>query len=225
MKTARQLVVLPAALALALALFGCGSAPAPEPAPEAEPADVIEEVELPADDKAEEADSAASEGKFSSGSSEAATQDVETMGDTQRIGTPEYGYVDVPADYVPFTDVDGGTDLQYSDASGTSIFALNVFDLESVPEDEREGFGLYEAAQSVAANISNGEPEDIQGATVELAGRTAYQVYAYYEDGTFLVAWIVDDPEGTIHYISVEGPGETVLDNADLVEATYAFDA
>lgn len=208
MNARTRLLAIPAALVLALALVACGSAPTGEPA--AEPADVIEDVELSEDeDVLDEFDE------------EDDSPDVAT----QRIGTPEFGFTDVPSDYVEFRDVSGGTDLQYADVTGTSIITLNVFDLESVPEDMRDSFTLYDAAQSVAANIDQGGPTDIQGATVELAGRTAYQVYAFFEDGTFLVTWVVDDPDGVIHYVAVEGPADTILDNVELVEETYAFDA
>ena len=227
MNARTRLAAIPLALVLALSIAACGSAPADEPA--SEPADVIEDVELP-DNKEdskipdiggnEEADDAIED---LVGDDQDDAYDDDALGDTQRIGTAEYGFVNVPADYIPFTDVEGGTDLQYSDATGTSIITLNVFDLESVPEDQRDSFSLYDAAQTVASNIDAGGPEDLQGATVELADRTAYQVYAFYEDGTFLVTWVVDDPEGIIHYVAVEGPDDTVLSNVELVEETYAF--
>ena len=206
-----KLVAASSALALAVSLVACGAAPSDEPAPE--PADVIEDVEL------DEEDTGLDDAE---GIADAGTDDAAQA--TQRIGTPDYGYVDVPADYIPFTDVAGGTDLQFSDVTGTSIFTLNTFDLSSLSEDERDAFTLYDAAQTLAGN-NDQAADDVQGATVELCGRTAYQVYAWYEeDDTFLVAWVVDDPEGTIHYVCVEGPGDTILDNVELVEETYAFE-
>ena len=209
MRTSSRLVAAPLARALALSLAACGTMPTEGGVPDPEEA-IAEEVEQEVEEIEERVEEALA------GEDEAATQ---------RVGTPEFGFVDVPADYVVFHDANGGTDLQYSDASGTSIITLNVFDMESVPEDLRADFTPYDAAQSVASNIDEGGPSSIQGATVELAGRQAYQVYAYFDDGTFLVTWVVDDPAGTIHYVAVEGPESTILDNVELVESTYAFDA
>ena len=59
---------------------------------------------------------------------------------------------------------------------------------------------------------------------MQLAGKTAYQVYCFYPtDGTFLVTWNVADDAGVIHYVSAEGPNTTIMDIVALVEQTYAF--
>ena len=62
------------------------------------------------------------------------------------------------------------------------------------------------------------------GATVTLAGREAYQVYAYFpDDGTFLVTWCVADDAGVVHYVAAEGPSDGLMDLVTLVEQSYSF--
>lgn len=148
---------------------------------------------------------------------------AEADGDTQRIGDPKVGFVSVPSDWVKFVDVAGGSDLQWSDAAGTTIVTLNTFDMDSVPEDMRADFGAYEAASSVWDNIEADGGQDINGASVSLANKNAYQVYATYPDGTYLVTWCLEDDDGTIHYVAAEGPADTIYDLVDAIQDTYAL--
>ena len=48
------------------------------------------------------------------------TQPEWNEGSSQTIGTDEFGYVTIPDTWVRFRDLDGGTDLQYSDPQGNS---------------------------------------------------------------------------------------------------------
>lgn len=140
-------------------------------------------------------------------------------GETQRIGSYDTGYVDVPADFVKFEDpsVDDSF-IMYSDPSGTNVVGISYFEVENG------------SAYSLAANLLNGFKEDtnidqssVTGATVELDGHEAYQVYGYYpSEDLFLVTWLLDDPYGydVVYYISVEFTSDN-YDLFDLVEKTY----
>jgi len=209
MSLRNHFVVPMLSLALCLVLGACGASPSEEPASQPEP-ESVEQTEPSVGETTTD------------GSDDEGEQAATTL---TRVGEAGIGFVDIPSDFVPFKDVSGGTDLQWSDATGTSIVTLNVFDMETVPEDQRESFTAYDAAQSVYYNISQDSPEDIEGATVELCGTQAYQIYAYYDDGIFLISWVVDGPDGAIHYVSVEGSEDVIMSLVDLVEETYAFDA
>ena len=70
--------------------------------------------------------------------------------------------------------------------------------------------------------LNDGVGEDaVQGARVTLANRDALQVYALYPDGSYLVCWLLDDGNGTIRYVSAEGPESTIYDTVDMVQNTY----
>lgn len=215
----RHLMALLAGAFLALALVGCGG---PAPADQAEP-------ETPAEASADEA-TAEAETEAAAETTEEPEAPAEgeapgTLVDTQRVGDINVGFVNIPADYVTFHDAAGGTDLQYSDPSGTSIFTLNTFDMDSVPEDQREGFDARAAAEAVWSNIESAGAQNVEGAIVEMAGVESYQVYGTYEDGTYLVCWLIGAPDGSIRYLAVEGPEDTIFDNVAMAEASYGFTA
>ena len=155
-------------------------------------------------------------------------EDEEDEGDTQdsqRVGQAGIGFVTIPDSWTEFQDVDGNTSLQWCDGTPYTVISLNTFDLSSVPEDQRADFTVEDAANSVYANILNDgvSEEDVEGARVQLAGRDALQVYAFYPDGGFLVTWTLADDEGVIHYVAAEGTEDTIMDSVSIVENTYSF--
>lgn len=216
------------AVALCTAVMtGCGAN-----APEAETVEkeedvVLQEGQATGADKEQEkgSDSNVDEAANASESTDDAEASAETENavEGQRVGAEGTGFVTIPSDWVEFHDVDGNSSLQWCDGTPYTVISLNTFDMESVPEDQREGFGSEDAADSVWANILNdGVAEDhIQGAHVKLAGRDAVQVYALYPDGSFLVTWLLQDDAGTIRYVAAEGTDETIMGSVGIVESTY----
>lgn len=148
--------------------------------------------------------------------------DTEFSSETQRIGVDGIGYVDVPANFVPFNnDVYlGENNIQYSDLSGNNIVTLQTYDNNGKTAE------IY--AQVYASTLISDpqvDQESLTGATVTIDDREAFQVYCYYPDyDRFLVAWIYDDPDGnTIHYISAEFTPEN-YNLFEMVENTYHLD-
>ena len=143
----------------------------------------------------------------------------------QHVGADGIGFVDVPATWVKFTDVDGNDSIQWCDGTPYTIISLNTFDLDSVPEDQRADFDAEDAANSVWTNMLNDgcDEESVQGAHVTLAGRDAVQVYGAYPDGSFLVCWLVEDDDDAIRYVAAEGTQDTIMDAVGIVEGTYAL--
>lgn len=154
------------------------------------------------------------------------SQESNTNQETKRVGEAGIGFVDIPANYVNFVDVESNTDLQYSDALGKDIFTLNVLDLSALSDEERAAFDIETAGRNLWANIESEGATDVNGAHVTLLGRDAVQVYGTYPDGVILVMILVQDDAGVIHYISVESDNiDTLNMMIDLIETTYAFDA
>lgn len=117
--------------------------------------------------------------------------------DTQTIGDSRVGYMEIPADFVEFQDVEGGNDLQYSDKSGTIIYTMNVIDADIDAE---------QAGQNLAAHLQEEGAQDITGATVTVGSYDAKQVYCYYDDvDKYLVIDLIPYG-GKIYYVSAEFP-------------------
>ena len=148
---------------------------------------------------------------------EVSSDDV-TTGDAQRIGEEKFGYTDVPANYVVFTDpYISGDYIQYSDPTGTNIVTLSYYE-ESYIDAANYAYALLEQLEA----DPNVDPTSVTGAMVTLDGCEAYQVYGYYPDeDLFLVAWVLDSPDDDYtHYIAVEFTSDN-FDLFDMVEKTY----
>ena len=141
---------------------------------------------------------------------------------TMRVGADLYGFVEVPEDWKEYTDsqvtaVSGRAVKQFCSADGSLIVTLNYADGSQTDAQA--------AATSCWVQMEQDGAQNIQGATVELAGCKAYQVYGYYAgDDVMLVIWVFSDKEGRLHYISAEGPLDTVMDCVKLVEDSYSIE-
>ena len=138
--------------------------------------------------------------------------------DTQRIGSVETGYTDVPADYYPFTDPTvTGDIIQYCDSTGTNIVTLTYYEDTDLTAKACAGAMLQNFEQDPEI-----DPDSITAAVVTLDDCDAYQVYGYYPaEDLFLIIWFLDSPEDDyIHYISVEITSDNYA-LFEMVENTY----
>lgn len=122
----------------------------------------------------------------------------------QRVGAENYGYIDIPSDWVEFNEI-GMADaemLQYSDITGQSVITMQYF----------EGVEAETGASNVYAALE-GNCDGLTAAMVEIGGYEAYQVYCFYPDtAEFLVCWLFDGDDGFAHYIAIEGTDMGVFD-------------
>ena len=145
------------------------------------------------------------------------------IGEIQRVGSSEYGYVDIPKSWVPFKDPRGGNVIQYSD--GTNI---NIITLTSIP---RERANLKDGdtynAELIANRIyyswkKNENIEKLWGSKSWVSGNESYQVNLTTKSGKILVTWIFQKDD-TVYKVSLEGDRETLLLLIPYVESTWGL--
>lgn len=155
------------------------------------------------------------------GAGGATEEDSSGSSKTRQVGAEKYGFITVPDTWKNFTDPDaasitGDPVKQYCDETGKLIITLNC--TEDPQSDAKS------AASSCWAQMEQDGASDIQGATVQIADCEAYQVYGYYtDDDVMLVIWVFTDSDGILHYISAEGPIDSVMDAVKLVEKTFTL--
>ena len=145
------------------------------------------------------------------------------IGEIQRVGSAEYGYVDIPKSWVPFKDPRAGNVIQYSD--GTNI---NIITLTSIP---RERANLKDGdtynAELIANRIyyswkKNENIEKLWGSKSWVSGNESYQVNLITKSGKILVTWIFQKDD-TVYKVSLEGDRETLLLLIPYVESTWGL--
>lgn len=146
----------------------------------------------------------------------------------QVVGNETVGYVSVPDTWVKFTDLDGGTDFQYSNIEGTAIITMNIFDTKGLSDEQKAALDTRSAASSVWYNLENNDVTDISGATVKIGTYDALQVYGSFtsEDhglASYIVCWIFEDENGIMHYVSAEAPVESASEVVSYVESSFTL--
>lgn len=144
------------------------------------------------------------------------------------FGDETYGYVKVPTDWVNFQDLDGVPGVQFSNPIGSSIITLDIFDLSQLPQEMLSTVTSEELAKNVWYNLENSEVTNIVGASVQLMGLDAYQVYGDYvsEDygwDSVIVCWIFKTEDGVFRYVAAEGGVDDIVNVVTYVESSYTL--
>ncbi|MGT2942310.1 hypothetical protein ACVR0H_02885 [Streptococcus constellatus subsp. viborgensis] len=131
--------------------------------------------------------------------------------ETQRVGSDDYGYIDIPKNWLKFRDVDGGDSIQYTDGSGYNIVTMNAYTKEKAKIQEREEFTAQTIANRIYYNWQNNKNVNrVWGSKGAIAGNEAYQVNVIMKSGQYLVSWIFKKDE-KVYLIALEGNRETLI--------------
>lgn len=146
----------------------------------------------------------------------------------QMVGNDELGYVKIPADWVRFFDIEGGTDLQYSNPAGTAILTLNIFSLDGLTEEQRGQITLDHMAQMLTYSLEQDDVSELVGDKTTFAGYEAIRIFGFFisEDHdlpSMIVCWLFEDQDGVTHFVSMESAIEDFKNMYTQIESTYSF--
>ena len=148
--------------------------------------------------------------------------DVKTE-ETQRVGSDDYGYIDIPKNWLKFRDVDGGDSIQYTDGSAYNIVTMNAYTKEKANIKEGEEFTAQTIANRIYYNWQNNAGvKKIGGSKSTVAGNEAYQVNVIMKSGQYLISWIFKKDE-KVYLIALEGNRETLIKLPPYIEKTWSL--
>ena len=158
----------------------------------------------------------------SSSSSNVTKKDVKTE-EMQRVGSDDYGYIDIPKNWLKFRDVDGGDSIQYTDGSGYNIVTMNAYTKEKAKIQEREEFTAQTIANRIYYNWQNNKNVNrVWGSKGAVAGNEAYQVNVIMKSGQYLISWIFKKDE-KVYLIAFEGDRATLIRFINYIENTWSL--
>ena len=158
----------------------------------------------------------------SSSSSNATKKDVK-MEEMQRVGSDDYGYIDIPKKWVKFTDVNGGDSIQYTDGSAYNIVTMNSYTKEKANIKEGEELTAQTIANRIYYNWqNNADVKKIWGSKSTVAGNEAYQVNVIMKSGQYLISWIFKKDE-KVYLIAFEGDRATLIRFINYIENTWSL--
>ncbi|MGT2950740.1 hypothetical protein BU202_05360 [Streptococcus cuniculi] len=157
----------------------------------------------------------------STSSSIAAKTEKKTDG-TQRIGSDEYGYIDIPKNWIPFKDLNGGDDIQYTDGTGYNIVTLNALTKEKANIGEGEEWTAETIANRLYYNWDkNPNVDKIWGAKTTVSDHDTFQINIIMKSGQYLINWVFKD-EDQVHLIAFEGEKEVLAEVIDDIENSWS---
>ena len=77
-----------------------------------------------------------------------------TNQETKRVGSPEFGYIDIPSKWIKFFDAEVEGLIQYTDGSAYNIVTMNAVSKAEAEVADGETFNAETIAQHVAYNWS-----------------------------------------------------------------------
>ena len=142
----------------------------------------------------------------------------------KRVGSPEFGYIDIPSKWVKFVDVDVEGLVQYTDGSTYNIVTMNAISKAEAEVGEGETFNAETIAQRVAYNWSQKDNlEKMWGTKNTVSGQEAFQLNIILKSGQ-LANTLVFQKYDKVYILSIEGDKETINDFLENMKDTWSLD-
>lgn len=152
------------------------------------------------------------------------SDDTKSSVETKRVGSADYGYIDIPSKWIKFTDIDGGDSIQFTDGSAYNIVTMNGYTKEKANVGEGEVFNAELIANRIAYYWNdNKEVEKMWGATTTVSGNEALQLNIILKSGQYLITWVFQKDD-KVYLMSFEGDKETLAQFIPYIEETWSLD-
>ena len=134
-----------------------------------------------------------------------------TNQETKRVGSPEFGYIDIPSKWIKFFDAEVEGLIQYTDGSAEVA--------------DGETFNAETIAQHVAYNWSQKDNiEKMWGSKSTVSGIEAFQINIILKSGQ-LANTLVFQKDDKVYILSFEGDEETLDDFITNMKDTWSLDS
>ena len=147
-----------------------------------------------------------------------------TNQETKRVGSPEFGYIDIPSKWIKFFDAEVEGLIQYTDGSAYNIVTMNAVSKAEVEVADGETFNAETIAQHVAYNWSRKDNiEKMWGSKSTVSGIEAFQINIILKSGQ-LANTLVFQKDDKVYILSIEGDKETINDFLENMKDTWSLD-
>lgn len=145
--------------------------------------------------------------------------------ETKRVGSPEFGYIDIPSKWIKFFDAEVEGLIQYTDGSAYNIVTMNVVSKAKAEVADGETFNAETIAQHVAYNWSQKDNiEKMWGSKTTVSGLEAFQINIILKSGQ-LANTLVFQKDDKVYMLSFEGDKETLGDFIENMKDTWSLDS
>ena len=144
--------------------------------------------------------------------------------DTQRIGSDDIGYINVPKDWV-FTKSPGAEEIfTYESKDKNTRVILESYTKNDVHPQNRDAFGVKFIATHLYNTLKSDEAvADIDGEWSKVAGENAYVLKTHKKNGEYLFDWIFQKGD-KVYLFALEGTEEDIKTFRPMLEQSWGLD-
>ena len=175
-------------------------------------------------DQSSSSTSSSAQVKKNSSNSSSKRSKNKTNQETKRVGSPEFGYIDIPSKWIKFFDAEFEGLIQYTDGSAYNIVTMNAVSKAEAEVADGETFNAETIAQHVAYNWSQKDNiEKMWGSKSTVSGIEAFQINIILKSGQ-LANTLVFQKDDKVYILSFEGDEETLDDFITNMKDTWSLD-
>ena len=142
--------------------------------------------------------------------------------DTQRIGSDDIGYVNVPKDWIRSTKNEKL--FEYDSKDEKNIVILYAVAKSDLHPQNQEAFGVKFVATLLYNNLKSEEGlANIDGEWSKVGGENAYVLKSHKKDGGYLFNWLFQKGE-KVYVIGLEGSEEDIKTFRPMLEQSWGLD-
>lgn len=162
--------------------------------------------------------------KSSSKVKEELSDNNESLAETKRIGSADYGYVNIPSDWKKNDSIQVGDNIQYTDKNAFNIIVLNAATREKANVPEGVEFNAELIAQRLESKWNDYKiVEKMTKSTTTVGGNESLKIHIFLKSGLQVAGWVFQKDD-KVYLIVVEGFEKTITQFTPYVENTWSLD-
>ena len=147
-----------------------------------------------------------------------------SLGDTQRIGREDVGYINIPKDWIVYSSSKNPDLFGYSSPDKYTVLVLRSFSKEQFKLNDGETWGAKAVANRMYVRWKDDKQQtSLEGVKTKFAGEEAYLLKVTFTDGKTLFDWFFLKGD-LVYRVAIEGTEETINSLRPILQNTWSLD-
>ena len=147
-----------------------------------------------------------------------------SLGDTQRIGREDIGYINVPKDWIVYSSSKNPDLFGYSSPDKYTVLVLRSFSKEQFKLNDGEPWGAKAVANRMFVKWKDDKQQtSLDAVKTKFAGEEAYLLKVTFTDGKTLFDWFFLKGD-LVYRVAIEGTEETINSLRPILQNTWSLD-
>ena len=147
-----------------------------------------------------------------------------SLGDTQRIGREDIGYINVPKDWIVYSSSKNPDLFGYSSPDKYTVLVLRSFSKEQFKLNDGETWGAKAVANRMYVKWKDDKQQtSLDAVKTKFAGEEAFLLKVTFTDGKTLYDWFFLKGD-LVYRVAIEGSEETINSLRPILQNTWSLD-